>query len=171
MQIRSELGRSAGTKDGNPFLFFHLEYSMDWEYMMVTVHVTHSVRQECSDLTHEISLERVLIYMHVCMYVCMYVLHLFLSYITNDMLKNNNNKTVNLLILFQSQTRVRILGLPVDYQLSEFRQTYVHPDDDAIQPSHPLSFPSPPDPNPSHHQRFLWVNSTREVAKILELQL
>ena len=72
---------------------------------MVTVCVIQSVRQECSDVTHEISLER----------VCMYVLHLFLSYITNDMLNNNNNnnnKTVNLLISFQSQARVRIFITP-----------------------------------------------------------
>ena len=61
MQIRSELGRSAGTKDGNPFLFFHLENPMDWEYTMVTV----CVRQDCSDLTHEISLERFIIYIYI----------------------------------------------------------------------------------------------------------
>ena len=44
--------------------------------------------------------------------------------------------------------------------------------DDAIQPSHPLSSPSPPALNPSQHQGlFQWVNSLHEVAKILELQL
>ena len=43
---------------------------------------------------------------------------------------------------------------------------------DAIQPSHPLSSPSPPAPNPSHHQSlFQWVNSSHEVAKVLEFQL
>ena len=43
---------------------------------------------------------------------------------------------------------------------------------DAIQPSHPLSSPSPPAPNPSQHQSlFQWVNSLREVAKVLEFQL
>ena len=42
---------------------------------------------------------------------------------------------------------------------------------DAIQPSHPLSFPFPPDPNPSQHQGlFQWVNSSHEVAKVLEVQ-
>ena len=40
-------------------------------------------------------------------------------------------------------------GLPVHYQLPEFTQTYVHWVSDAIQPSHPLSSPSPPVPNPS----------------------
>ena len=43
---------------------------------------------------------------------------------------------------------------------------------DAIQPSHPLSSPSPPAPNPSQHQSlFQLVNSSHEVAKLLEFQL
>ena len=43
-------------------------------------------------------------------------------------------------------------GPPVHHQLLEFTQTHVHPVGDAIQPSHSLSFPSPPAPNPSQHQ-------------------
>ena len=43
-------------------------------------------------------------------------------------------------------------GLAVHYQLPEFTQTHVHRVSDAIQPSHPLSSPSPPAPNPSKHQ-------------------
>ena len=43
-------------------------------------------------------------------------------------------------------------GLPVHHQLPEFTQTHVHLVSDAIQPSHPLSSPSPPAPNPSQHQ-------------------
>ena len=43
-------------------------------------------------------------------------------------------------------------GLPVHHQLLEFTQTHVHRVSDAIQPSHPLSSPSPPAPNPSQHQ-------------------
>ena len=43
-------------------------------------------------------------------------------------------------------------GLPVHHQLLEFIQTHVHRVSDAIQPSHPLSSPSPPAPNPSQHQ-------------------
>ena len=39
-------------------------------------------------------------------------------------------------------------GLPVHHQLPEFTQTHVHRVSDAIQPSHPLSSPSPPAPNP-----------------------
>ena len=62
-------------------------------------------------------------------------------------------------------------GLPVHHQLPEFTQTHVHGVSDAIQPSHPLSSPSPPAPNPSQHQGlFQWVNSSHEVAKVLEFQ-
>ena len=51
---------------------------------------------------------------------------------------------------------------------TEFTQTYVHRVSDAIQPSHPLSSPSPPAPNPSQHQSlFQRVNSSHEVAKVL----
>ena len=63
-------------------------------------------------------------------------------------------------------------GLPVHHQLPEFTQTHVHRVSDAIQPSHPRLSPSPPAPNPSQHQSFFqWVNSSHEVAKVLEVQL
>ena len=63
-------------------------------------------------------------------------------------------------------------GLPVHHQLPEFTQTHIHQVGDAIQPFHPLSSPSPPAPNPSQHQSlFQWVNSSHEVAKVLEFQL
>ena len=61
-------------------------------------------------------------------------------------------------------------GLPVHHQRPEFTETHVHRVSDAIQPSHPLSSPSPPAPNPIQHQ-MRWVNSSHEVAKVLELQL
>ena len=60
-------------------------------------------------------------------------------------------------------------GLPVHHKLPEFTQTHAHRVSDAIQPSHPLSSPSPPAPNPSQHQGlFQWVNSSHEMAKVLE---
>ena len=45
-------------------------------------------------------------------------------------------------------------ALPVHYQFPEFTQAHVHRVGDAIQPSHPLSSPSPLAPNPSQHQSF-----------------
>ena len=63
-------------------------------------------------------------------------------------------------------------GLPVHHKLLEFTQTHVHWVSNAIQPSHPLLSPSPPAPNPSQHQSlFQWVNTSHEVAKVLEFQL
>ena len=63
-------------------------------------------------------------------------------------------------------------GLTVHHHLPRLTQTNVHRVSDAIQPSHPLSGPSPPAPNPSQHQSlFQWVNSSHEVVKVLEFQL
>ena len=58
-------------------------------------------------------------------------------------------------------------GFPVHYQLPELTQTHVHWLGDAIQPSHPLSSPSPPAFNISQHQGiFQWVSSSHQVAKV-----
>ena len=63
-------------------------------------------------------------------------------------------------------------GFPVHHRLLELIQTHVHWVSDAIQPSHPLSSPSPPTCSLSQHQGlFQWVNSSHQVAKVLEFQL
>ena len=63
-------------------------------------------------------------------------------------------------------------GFPVHYQLLEFTQTHVLRISDAIQPSHPLSSPSPPGFNLSQHQGlFQWAGSLHQGAKVLEFQL
>ena len=63
-------------------------------------------------------------------------------------------------------------GFPVYHWLPELTQTHVHEVGDAIQPSHPLSSPSPPAFNLSQHQSLsLWVSSLHHVPKVLELQL
>ena len=60
---------------------------------------------------------------------------------------------------------------PVLHHLPELAQTHVRWVDDAIQPSCPLSLPSPPAINLSQHQfHFRWVSSLHQVAKVLELQ-
>ena len=62
-------------------------------------------------------------------------------------------------------------GFPVHHQLLELTHTYVHQVGDAIQPSHPLSSPSPPTFNlPQHQGLFQWVSSLHQVAKVLEFQ-
>ena len=63
-------------------------------------------------------------------------------------------------------------GPPVHHQLLEFTQTHVHWVSDAIQPFHPLLFPSLPAFNLSQHQDLSkWVSSSHQVAKVLEFQL
>ena len=62
--------------------------------------------------------------------------------------------------------------LPVLHQLPEFAQAHVQWVSDAMQPSHPLSLCPPPALNLSQHQGlFQWVDSSQQVAKVLELQL
>ena len=61
-------------------------------------------------------------------------------------------------------------SLLINQQLPEFTQIHVHWVGDAVQPSHPLSSPSPPALNLSQHL-FKWVSSLDQVAKILELRL
>ena len=63
-------------------------------------------------------------------------------------------------------------SFPVHHQLSELTQTRVHWVGNAIQPSHPLSSPSPPAFNLSQHQSlFQGFSSSDQVTKVLELQL
>ena len=62
-------------------------------------------------------------------------------------------------------------GFLVHHHLPEFTQSHVHWVGDDIQPSHPLSSPSPPAFNLSQHQGlFQWVSCLHQVAKVLELQ-
>ena len=63
-------------------------------------------------------------------------------------------------------------GSPVHHQFPELAQTHVHRVGDAIEPSHPLSSPSPLAFNLSQHQGlFKWVSFFNQVPKVLELQL
>ena len=63
-------------------------------------------------------------------------------------------------------------GFPVLHNFLKFAQTRVYWIGDAIQPSHPLSPPSPPALNLSQHQSlFQWAGSSHQVTKVLELQL
>ena len=65
----------------------------------------------------------------------------------------------------------RMPGVPVHHQLPEFTQTHLHWVSDAIQLSHPLSTPSPAFKLSQHQGLFKWVNSSHQVAKVLEFQL
>ena len=93
------------------------------------------------------------------------------STITNVYFLNRSDQSLSRVQLCDLMNR-STPGLPVHPQHLEFTQTHVHRVSDAIQPSHALSSPCPPVPNPSQHQSlFQWVNSSHEVAKVLEFQL
>ena len=63
-------------------------------------------------------------------------------------------------------------GLSVHHPVLELTHTHVHWVGDVVQPSHPLSFSSPPAFSPSQHEGlFQWVSSSHQVAKVLEFQL
>ena len=75
----------------------------------------------------------------------------------------------------QSLSRVRLFATPwiaprqASLSITISRSSHVHRVSDAIHPSHPLSSPSPPAPHPSQHQSLCqWVNSSLELAKVLE---
>ena len=63
-------------------------------------------------------------------------------------------------------------GFPVNHQLLDLTQTHAHRISSDIQPSHPLSTPSPSSLNLSQNQSlFHWVSSSHQVSKVLEFQL
>jgi len=93
---------------------------------------------------------------------------------------NAVNKILHQIRSDQSLSHVRLFATPriearqasLSITSSRSPLRHVHRVSDAIQPSHPLSSPSPPAPNLSQHQSlFQWVNSSHEVAKELEFQL
>ena len=95
-----------------------------------------------------------------------------------DWMKNHHIQAISFSLVTQSCLTLcdpvnrSTPGLPVHHQLPELTQTHVHWVGDGIQPSHPLSSPSPPALNLSQHQGlFKWVSSSHQVAKVLEFQL
>jgi len=79
-------------------------------------------------------------YIHTCIHTCI-----------SGQIRLVRSVVQSCLILCDPMNR-SMPGLPVHHQLPEFTQTHVHRVSDAIQPSHPLSSPSPPAHNPSQHQ-------------------
>ena len=105
--------------------------------------------------------------------------------IGNTTMKNHHSYVIEIRLLHsvqfssvQSLSRVRLFVTPWNTARQAFlyvtisRSSLIHRVSDAIQPSHPWLSPSPHALNPSQHQSlFQWVNSSHEVAKILEFQL
>ena len=103
----------------------------------------------CRRIFYQLSYERSLIY----------ILHLHMSSV----------QLISRVWLFCKPMDCSTPDLPVHHQLPEFTQTHVHWVSDAIQPSYPLSSPSPPAFNLSQNQGlFQWLTSLHQVAKVLE---
>ena len=98
--------------------------------------------------------------------------------VTSFYIINENDCCFSLVVMFTQACPTlcdpmdcRMPGFPVLHHLPEFAQTHAHWVSDAIQPSHPLSFPSPPAFSLSQNQGlFRRVGSSHQVAKVLELQ-
>ena len=99
--------------------------------------------------------------------------HFFLSlFCMNILNKHQFNLVMQLCSTLCDPMDWSMPGFLVQHQHPEVAQTHVHQVDDVIQPSHPLSSPSPPASfSLSQHQGlFQWVSSSHQVAKVLELQ-
>ena len=124
-----------------------------------------------------------LLYLSGCYMVCIYVFMIYIYLITytfkfyytiSHIVKSEKHKHVSHSVVSDSCNPMNCStpGLTVHCQLPEFTQTHVHWVGDAIQPSHPLSSPSPSAFNLNQHQGlFIWASSSHLVAKVLEFQL
>ena len=156
-----------------------------WEFLFFFLWFLSSIPHSVLSTLRGI-LPRLTVDVHKC---CLYMIHFFFlysfqisiinKYFYNEKTKFHNEKaSVQFSSVAQSCPTLcdpvnrSTPGLPGHHQLPEFTQTHVHWVGDAIQPSHPLSSPFSPAPNPSQHQSlFQWVNSSHKVAKVLEFQL
>ena len=96
-----------------------------------------------------------------------------LSFVLFSFWCSNNTSSVQLLshVRLCNPMDCSTPGFPVHHQLLELVQIHVHRVGDAIQPSHPLSSPSPPFNLSQHQGLFQGASSSHQVAKGLELQL
>ena len=92
----------------------------------------------------------------------------WLDGITDSMdMKESESEVAQSCLTFCNPVNHSMPGLPVHHQLPEFTQTHVHRVSDAIQPSHPVSSPSPPALSLSQHQGlFQCVSSLHQMAKV-----
>ena len=134
-----------------------------------------------STLSHQPKIKH---HMSACLFKTLDELVLTLKRFTTYLKKKKKNRIYSTLYYFQfssvAQSCLTLCnpmdsstpGFPVHHQLLEFIQTHGHWVGDAIQPSHPVSSPSPHAFNLSQHQGlFKWVSSSHQTAKVLEFQL
>ena len=177
-------GRSPGGGHGNPLQYSCLEHPMDrWAWRaMVTKSQTQLEQLSTNkgqdrialvcDAQPTVCMTQISNKWHSTLYACVYtdITHIYDVVTTCDIIYVV--RYIQFSSVAQSWLTPWTPGLSVHHQLPEFTQTHIHWVGDAIQPSHPLSSPSPPAPNPSQHQGiFQWVSSSHQVAKVLGFQL
>ena len=113
------------------------------------------------------------IYIDVCvLYFCFFLEDLKLGGKKFAVIISSVHFSAQSFLTLCNPTDCSMPGFPAHHQLQEPTQTHIHCVSDAIQPSHPLWFPSPPTFNLSQHQGlFKWVGSSHQVAKVSEFQL
>ena len=127
-------------------------------------------------ISHYISVWQWLLLKYDLLLLCSFLLLLivrrpWVSHFTSLRLQFSKVQLLSRVQLFVTPMDCSTPGLPVHHQLPEFTQTHVHWVGDAIQPSYPLSSPSPALNLSQHQGLFQWVSSSHQVVKLLEFQL
>ena len=153
----SGLGRSPGEGNENLCRYSCLENSMNRGARWVTVH----------------GVEKNQTWLSVCASTRSWFTMLITAVQQSDLVRFSSVQFSRSVVSNSLRPRgLQHARLPCPYQLLELAHTHVHRISDAIQPSHPLSSPSPPAFNVSQHQGlFQWVYSSHQVAKVLGFQL
>ena len=179
------LGRSSREGNGNPLQYYRLKNPMYWGSWQATVYTIPKDRTQLKQLstcthihkhtlTYTYKTIRVIEIKAYKLTLIFYFQHMPWMHSTwnYSFWKYQIRSVAESCLTLCDPTNRSTPGLPVHHQLPEFTQTHVHRISDAVQPSHPLSAPSPLAPSPSQHQGlFQWVISSHEVAKVLEFQL
>ena len=151
-----------------PLLHVHDTDSCTWFHLLFTKSLSDFCFITPTIQTRKSSIEKKFAWSHLAFWklIGINILNHYVYYLFSSV------QSLSCVRLFANPMNCNSPGLPVHNQLPEFTQTHVHRVSDTIQPSHPLLPLSPPAFNLSEHQGlFQWVNSSHEVAKVLEFQL
>ena len=141
-----------------PFSFWFVEKKISWVQILCC---------SITNIFYTIAWFFFLTFVRVCVQELLHHTHL-LCFWTTTYIQFSSVQSLSRVWLFWDPRNCSTPGLPVHHQLPEFTQTDIHRVSDAIQPSHPV-VPFSSCPNPSQHQSlFQWVNSSHEVAIVLE---
>jgi len=158
-------GGSSCTHGDNSFSYIHTHsythtythmYTHNTQHIHTCVHTTYTHKHMCTDNTHTRMNTQ---HIHVqIQHICTQTAHTYTHMYIDNIYTQTHIHTLQFGSVAQSCPTLHdpmnrsTPALPVHHQPPHFTQTHVHRVSDAIQPSHPLSSPSPPAPHPSQHQ-------------------